>query len=147
MDQNQYGTGLAKLSANRLLSFWARTAPETPMQRVGALLMALNAVFCTTVIVSVIVSASANNWTFAGLLASAFGLSVVLLLLPVGIAHGLAACFPGILKPWRQKPNGRLEEIKFHVSDTMRDLYLVVGWCVSIGAILLLLYLVALRAH
>ncbi len=135
------------MSIDRLLSFWARTAPETPMQRVGALLMALNAVFCTIIILMVIVSASANTWTCAGLLGSVFGLSVILLVLPVGIAHGLAACFPRILKPWRREPNGRLEEIKLHSSAKMRDIYLVVGWSVSIGAILLLLYLAALRAH
>ena len=117
------------------------------MQRVGALLMALNAVFCTIIIVMVMVSASAKTWTLAGVLASAVGLSVILLLLPVGIVQGLAACYPKILKPWRREPNGRLEEIKLHFSDKLRDLYLVVGWFVSIGAILLLLYLVALRAH
>lgn len=135
------------MSIDRLLSFWARTAPQTPVQRVGAFLMASNAVFCTIIILMVIISASAETWTFAGVLGSAIGLVVILGLLPIGIAHGLAACFPRLLKPWRREPNGRSEQKKLHFSDKLKDLYLVVGWFVSIGAILLLLCLVALREH
>lgn len=117
------------------------------MQRVGAFLMALNAIFCTSIIIGVILSAAVNTWTFKGLLGGAVGLGVIFLVLPVGIAHGLAACFPRILEPWKREPNGRLAETKIHFSDKMRDMYLVVGWFVSIGAVLVTIYLVALRAH
>ncbi|WP_299885940.1 hypothetical protein [uncultured Ruegeria sp.] len=135
------------MSIERLLSFWARTAPESPMQRVGAFLMALNAIFCTIIIIGVIFSAAVSTWAFKGLLGGVVGLGVILLLLPVGIAHGLAACFPRLLEPWKREPNGRLEEIKIHFTDKTRDMYHVVGWIVSIGAVLATIYLIALRAH
>lgn len=89
-----------------------------------------------------IVSASANTWTLEGLLGSAFGLAVVLVILPVGIVHGLAACFSRILENWKREPNGRLEQLKFHMGRDLQEMYLVVGWFFSICAILLTIYFV-----
>ena len=126
------------MNFERVFSFWARTAPNTPMQRIGALLMVGNSVLCSAIIVMTIASASANIWTVAGVTSSAFGLGVILLLLPIGMAHGLAAVFPQVFKPWRREANGQIERSKKQFSDRVKDMYLVVGWFASIGIVVLL---------
>jgi hypothetical protein len=133
------------LKFKRVFSFWARTAPDTPMQRIGALLMAGNSVLCSVIIMMTISNASANAWTVVGVTSSAFGLGVILLILPTGMAHGLAAIFPQVLEPWRREAIGRIEQLKKQFSDRVKDMYLVVGWFGSIGIVVLLTYLLTFR--
>jgi hypothetical protein len=133
------------LNFERVFSFWARTAPDTPMQRIGALLMGGNLVLCSAVIVITIANASASAWTVAGVTSGAFGLGIVLLLLPTGMAHGLAAVFPQVFEPWRCEAIGRSKRLKKQFSDGVKDMYLVVGWFASIGIVVLLTYLLTLK--
>ncbi|MEP3295601.1 MAG: hypothetical protein ABJO27_03810 [Pseudoruegeria sp.] len=92
-----------------------------------------------------IANASANAWTVAGVTSSAFGLGVILLLFPTGMAHGLAAIFPQVLEPWRREAIGRIEQLKKQFSDRVKDMYFVVGWFGSIGIVVLLTYLLTFR--
>ena len=133
------------LSIGRILSFWARTAPKTPMQRIGAVLMGVNTVLCTSIILMTIADASANAWTGSGIAGSVVGIGVILLLLPIGLAHMLAAFLPCVFDPWRRKPNGRIDEVKVYFADRIRDMYLVFGWVALVGATVLLAYLLSLR--
>jgi len=107
------------------------------MQRFGAGLMAINSIFCTIIIVMAIINALSDAWTLSGVLSSAVGLSVIALLLPVGIAHGLAAVFPRIFEAWNDKPIDH--------ADSMRDLYLVLGWGFSISTVVLIVVLLVSR--
>ncbi|MBL3704501.1 hypothetical protein GI582_17525 [Sulfitobacter sp. BDSS02] len=128
------------MSIGRILSFWARTAPKTPMQRIGAVLMGVNTVLCTSIILMTIADASANAWTGSGIAGSVVGIGVILLLLPIGLAHMLAAFLPYIFDPWR-----RIDEVKVYFADRIRDMYLVFGWFALVGAVVLLAYLLSLR--
>lgn len=107
--------------------------------------MAVNSIFCTIIIVMTILNASSDAWTFSGVLASAFGLSVVMLLLPVGIAHGLAAVFPLVFEAWNDNPTDHVDVVRVLFSDRLRDLYLVLGWGFLIGTVVLIVALLVSR--
>jgi len=111
------------------------------MQRLGAGLMAINSIFCTIIIMMTVINASSDTWTFSGVLASTVGLSVVVLLLPVGIAHGLAAVFPRVFEAWHDKPTDDADVLRVLFSDKLRDLYLVLGWAFLIGTVVLMVVL------
>ena len=115
------------------------------MERIGALLMGIATIFSTAIILMTIANASINAWTSPGVAGSAFGICVILLLLPIGLAHLLAAFLPHIFDPWLRKPIGRIEEVKARMADRIRDMYIVMGWFASIGAVSLLVYLLAHR--
>ncbi|OWU75180.1 hypothetical protein ATO1_18465 [Phaeobacter sp. 22II1-1F12B] len=115
------------------------------MQRIGAVLMGVNTVLCTSIILMTIADASANAWTGSGIAGSVVGIGVILLLLPIGLAHMLAAFLPCVFDPWRRKPNGRIDEVKVYFADRIRDMYLVFGWVALVGATVLLAYLLSLR--
>ena len=132
--------GLMTVKFQRVLSFWARTAPRTPIQRVGAAIIGINSILCSAIVLVTIVDAYSVDWTTSGVTSSAFGVGVVLLLLPIGIAHGLAAVFPQVLDPWKPDPNEKMEKLKRPFADRVRDMYLVVGWFTLICIVALLVY-------
>ncbi|WP_416368565.1 hypothetical protein [Tritonibacter mobilis] len=102
--------------------------------------MSINSILCSAIVLMTIANAYSDVWTTSGVTASAFGVGVVLLLLPIGMAHGLAAVAPQILDPWRPDPNSRMEELRMLFADRMRDMYLVVGWFAAICTVTLLIY-------
>ena len=128
------------MNLQHILSFWARTAPKTPMQRVGAIVMSINSMLCSAIVLMTIAGAYSGVWTTSGVTASAFGIGVVLLLLPTCMAHGLAAVAPQILDPWRRDPNSRMEELRMLFADRVRGMYLVVGWFAAICTVVLMNY-------
>ncbi|MGX9357468.1 hypothetical protein ACS3SW_20495 [Roseobacteraceae bacterium S113] len=107
--------------------------------------MAINSIFCTIIIVMTIMNASSDAWTLSGVLGSAVGLSVIALLLPVGMAHGLAAVFPRIFEAWNDKPIDHADAVRVLFSDRLRDLYLVLGWGFFIGTVVLIVALLVSR--
>ncbi|WP_166415519.1 hypothetical protein [Cochlodiniinecator piscidefendens] len=127
----------------RILYFLARSAPKTPVQRIGAVLMGLNTLLCTAVILMTITEASSYAWTGLGVAGSVVGISIIFLLLPIGIAHVSAAIFPQILDHIGRKPNRGRAELHEHFANRFRDLYLVLGWLALIGAVMLLSYMLA----
>jgi hypothetical protein len=131
------------VNIERILPFWASTAPKTPMERIGALLMGIATIFSTAFILMTIANASINAWTSSGVAGSAFGICIILMLLPIGLAHLLAALLPHIFDPWLRKPIGRIEEVNARMADRIRDMYLVMGWFALIGAVALLVYYLA----
>ena len=136
---------MSGLNIERILSFWARTAPKTPMERIGALLMGIVIILTTAIILMTMYNASTNAWTSSGVAGSAFGIFIILLVLPISLAHFLAAFLPHIFDPWLRKPIGRIDEVKAQIADRMRNMYLVTGWFALIGTIALLVYLLAHR--
>jgi len=110
------------------------------MQRVGAIVMSINSVLCSVIVLMTIAGAYSDTWTTLGVTSSAFGVGVILLLLPIGMTHGLAAVVPQILDPWRPDPNSQTEELRTLSADRIKDMYLVVGWFAAICAVVLLIY-------
>ena len=97
------------------------------MQRVGAILLGINSVLCSAIILRIVTGAVYDAWTTTGVISSAFGLGLVLLLLPTGIAHGLAAVFPQLLDHWMPDPNQPAEQRKLLFENHLRELYVTVG--------------------
>ena len=97
--------------------------------------MGVNSVLCSAIVLMTIADAYSIAWTITGVTSSAFGVGVVALLLPIGIAHGLAAVAPQVLDPWRPDPNEQWKS-----GDRVRNMYLVVGWFTSFCAVALLFY-------
>lgn len=110
------------------------------MQRVGALVVSINSILCSAIVLMTIAGACSDEWTISGFASSAFGVGVVLLLLPIGMAHGLAAVAPQILDPWRPDPNSRMEKLRILFADQVRGVYLVVGWFAAICMVVLSIY-------
>ena len=107
------------------------------MERLGAVLMALTSVLGTVVIVKTIANVSSDAWTSIGVLASAFGLSVVALLLPTGIVHGWVAVFPGVLEVWNEEPTDHAATPRDFLSESAREMYHILGWAFLIGAVVM----------
>ncbi|WP_299962259.1 hypothetical protein [uncultured Roseobacter sp.] len=107
--------------------------------------MAINSTFCTIIIVMTVINASSDAWTLGGVWASAVRLSVIVLLLPFGIAHGLAAVFPRIFEAWNDKPTDHVDGMRVLFSDRLRDLYLVLGWAFLVGTVVFIVVLLVSR--
>ena len=127
-------------------NFLARTAPETPMQRIGALVMAFITLLGSVVILMTIATAFEVSWSIAGIAASVFGIALMLCLIPVGIAHGLAAVRPQALDAWRLAPKNRVEEMKIHLAERMKEMYSMVGWSAVLIVLALIIYLFIIRS-
>ncbi len=107
--------------------------------------MANNSIFCTIIIMMTVINASSDAWTLGGVWASAVGLSVIVLLLPVGIVHGLAAVFPRVFEAWNDKPTDHVDVVRVLFSDRLRNLYLVLGWAFLVGTVVLIVVLLVSR--
>lgn len=108
--------------------------------------MSINSILCSAIVLMTIAGVYSDVWTTLGVASSAFGIGVVLLLLPIGMAHGLAAVAPKILDPWRPDPNSRMEELRMLFADEVRDVYLFVGWFAAICTVVLLIYFLVVRS-
>ncbi|WP_220750756.1 hypothetical protein [Jannaschia sp. AI_61] len=129
-----------KVIFQHILRFLAKSSPQTPMQRLGALVVGLNTVLLTVIILSMIGDAFSDTWTRTGVASSIFGLAIILLLLPAGVVHSLAAIFPRLLDRWKSNPNLPLENFRMPFADDLRVLYLAVGWFALLCTLALFIY-------
>ena len=109
------------------------------MQRVGALLLGLCVVFYAVGFTVGIRGTPIDTWTVEGVLSGLFGLLIVVLLLPFGIAHGLAACFPIILRRWSYSMDRVESLIERKLIRDLKQAYLIWGWGALFGFPFLLL--------
>lgn len=116
---------------NKLVVAVARSTPETPMQRVGALVIMINTLFCLVFIAVLIQDAWDLTWTASGVGASVFGATALLMMLPFCLAHGVAAVFPRLFKRLQCRP-ASWEGSSLFFFEPLRDMYSVVGWFAAI---------------
>ncbi len=103
--------------------------------------MMLVSVFATAITLGVVSQAFDKTWTVSGVAASVFGVGVISLLVPTGLAHGLAAAFPLIFDRWKHKRNVRLGDYVMLRLDGLKFFYSLLGWTSSIGLVALIAYL------
>ncbi|MEP3633344.1 MAG: hypothetical protein ABJQ23_12220 [Shimia thalassica] len=123
----------------------AYSAPETPMQRVGAVLMMSNTMLCTAIVAGVIVEAWDKNWTGQGVVTVAFAAVLLASMLPFGVAHTMVVFSSRMLDPWRFEPETQAELIRASLAERMKDMYLVLGWFATIGTVVVLFYAIVFR--
>ena len=66
--------------------------------------MSINSLLSSAIILMTITGAYSEVWTISGVTASAVGVGIIVLFLPIGMAHGMAAVAPQILDPWKPDP-------------------------------------------
>ncbi len=102
--------------------------------------MMLVSVFAAAITLGAVSQALDKTWTVSGVATSVFGVGVMSLLLPTGLAHGLAAAFPLIFDRWKHKRNLQLGDYVMLQLDGLKFFYSLLGWTSSIGLVVLFAY-------
>ncbi|WP_226689003.1 hypothetical protein [Ruegeria arenilitoris] len=116
-----------------VLQLLAKTAPETWVQRLGALVFDVCSLGALIVVGSIVFQTWNGPWTMTGLTASVFGLATCSLLTFFGIAHALSALFPKLIGAKQTRSSLEPFDTGEMNAEKLRFLYQLIGWLTLIG--------------